>query len=211
MSAPWRRGSGAAFELGDRRGQQQAPAPQLLVELGGQRRLSPAAPEPGPTQRADHSQGPQGEEETDKQLQADLQHGATPDVGGQGKMGASLGAGAWSQAWAPLPAGGSSAPEAMAEPLPALSDADLETLHAALDPLLAGFGEGECCLDDASAFLARLGLATTAGADGVASPLMQWLESWRQAGGNRQTLRLMVTTLLAERGPAGAAGSAPGA
>jgi hypothetical protein len=105
----------------------------------------------------------------------------------------------------PSPHWGSPVPEAMAKPLPALSDADLETLHAALDPLLAGFGEGDSCLDDASAFLARLGLATAAGADGLATPLMQWLESWRQAGGNRQTLRLMVSTLLAERGPAGAA------
>ena len=105
IERPWRRGSGAAVDFGDRRGQQQAPAPQLLLELGGQRWLSPAVPEPDPTQRADHSQRPQGEEETDKQLQADLQHGATPDVGGQGKMGVSLGAGAWSQAWAPSPLG----------------------------------------------------------------------------------------------------------
>ena len=88
----------------------------------------------------------------------------------------------------------------MAEPLPALSNADLETLHAALDPLLAGFGEGESCLDDASAFLARLGIATEGEPEELAPPLMQWLESWRQAGGNRQTLRLMVSTLLAERG-----------
>ena len=87
----------------------------------------------------------------------------------------------------------------MAEPLPALNTADLETLHAALDPLLDGFGEGESCLDDASAFLARLGITTETAPDGLAPPLMQWLESWRQAGGNRQTLRLMVTTLLAER------------
>ena len=88
----------------------------------------------------------------------------------------------------------------MAEPLPALSNADLETLHAALDPLLAGFGEGESCLDDASAFLARLGIATESDPEELAPPLMQWLESWRQAGGTRQTLRLMVSTLLAERG-----------
>ncbi|MFZ0406603.1 MAG: hypothetical protein WAM11_00615 [Cyanobium sp.] len=87
----------------------------------------------------------------------------------------------------------------MADSLPALSDTELETLHAALDPLLDGFGEGESCLDDASAFLARLGIATESGADGP-PPLMQWLEHWRQAGGNRRTLRLMVTTLLTERG-----------
>ncbi len=93
----------------------------------------------------------------------------------------------------------------MAEPLPALSTSDLETLHAALDPLLDGFGEGDSCLDDASAFLARLGIASESGPDGLAPPLMQWLESWRRAGGNRQTLRLMVTTLLAERGGAATA------
>ncbi len=93
----------------------------------------------------------------------------------------------------------------MAEPLPALSTTDLETLHAALDPLLDGFGEGESCLDDASAFLARLGIASESGSEELAPPLMQWLKSWRQAGGNRQTLRLMVTTLLAERGDAEAA------
>ena len=46
----------------------------------------------------------------------------------------------------------------MTDPLPHLSTADLETLLAALDPRLEGFGEGENCLDDASAFLARLDL-----------------------------------------------------
>ena len=88
----------------------------------------------------------------------------------------------------------------MAESLPSLSNAELETLHAALDPLLDGFGEGQSCLDDASAFLARLGIATELTGDGPAAPQMQWLDSWRQAGGNRQTLRLMISTLLVERG-----------
>jgi hypothetical protein len=89
----------------------------------------------------------------------------------------------------------------MIEPLPELSTAELETLLAALDPLLDGFGEGGSCLDDASAFLERLGIgggAATEG-EGDASPLLQWLESWRAAGGNRATLRLMVQTLLAGR------------
>jgi hypothetical protein len=89
----------------------------------------------------------------------------------------------------------------MAEPLPELSTAELETLHAALDPLLDGFGEGDSCLDDASAFLARLGLA----AEATPVPLIQWLDRWRAVGGNRLTLRLMVTTLLAERRRGGAA------
>ena len=82
----------------------------------------------------------------------------------------------------------------MAEALPALSTADLETLQAALDPLLDGFGDGASCLDDARAFLERLG------DDGRCSDdLNQWLERWQAHGGNRATLRLMVATLLAER------------
>jgi hypothetical protein len=89
----------------------------------------------------------------------------------------------------------------MIEPLPELSTAELETLLAALDPLLDGFGEGGSCLDDASAFLERLGIGSEAASEGegTASPLLQWLESWRAAGGNRTTLRLMVHTLLVGR------------
>lgn len=86
----------------------------------------------------------------------------------------------------------------MIEPLPELSTAELETLLAALDPLLDGFGEGGSCLDDASAFLERLGIGPSDG-EGTTSPLLQWLESWRAAGGNRATLRLMVQTLLTGR------------
>jgi hypothetical protein len=82
------------------------------------------------------------------------------------------------------------------DPLPQLSTEELETLLAALDPLLDGFGEGTCCLDDARAFLARL----ASGADRSPEPLLHWLERWRAAGGNRPTLRLMVSTLLAQRG-----------
>ena len=63
-----------------------------------------------------------------------------------------------------------------------------------MDPLLDGFGEGGSCLDDAQAFLDRLAANGEKGA-----ALQQWLESWRAAGGNRATLRLMVSTLLAER------------
>ncbi len=87
----------------------------------------------------------------------------------------------------------------MIEPLPELSTAELETLLAALDPLLDGFGEGGSCLDDASAFLERLGIGQQADDGGTPSPLLQWLESWRAAGGNRTTLRLMVQTLLTGR------------
>jgi hypothetical protein len=85
-------------------------------------------------------------------------------------------------------------------PLGPLSLAALETLLAALDPRLDGFGEGPSCLDDARAYLNRL-----AGGPGHADAAMDttamvaWIESWRAAGGNRQTLRLMVQTLIAER------------
>lgn len=96
----------------------------------------------------------------------------------------------------------------MAEPLPALSNADLEILQAALDPRLDGFGDGASCLDDARAFLERLG------ENGQGSEaLHEWLRSWQAAGGNRATLRLMVSTLLAERGVAEEGGeglAAPG-
>lgn len=82
----------------------------------------------------------------------------------------------------------------MADPLPSLSTDHLEILQAALDPLLDGFGAGGSCLDDARAFLERLGV------DGPASEALgQWLQSWQAHGGNRATLRLMVSTLLAER------------
>jgi hypothetical protein len=96
-------------------------------------------------------------------------------------------------------------PDERSEALPRLQPADLETLLAALDPLLDGFGAGESCLDDAMAFLARLGVAAAGAADATdladqepaASPLLEWIERWRAAGGNRQTMRLMVSTLLA--------------
>jgi len=83
----------------------------------------------------------------------------------------------------------------MVAPLPALSTADLELLQTALDPRLDGFGDGSSCLDDARAFLERLG-----GEGRISEALQQWLASWQAAGGNRDTLRLMVSTLLAERG-----------
>lgn len=84
-----------------------------------------------------------------------------------------------------------------------LSLADLETFLAALDPRLDGFGSGPSCLDDARAFLARL--ASAGQASGEEGPTVdleameEWIELWRSAGGNRQTLRLLVRTLMAER------------
>ncbi|MFM1800446.1 MAG: hypothetical protein RLZZ117_2724 [Cyanobacteriota bacterium] len=81
-----------------------------------------------------------------------------------------------------------------------LSLVDLETLLAALDPRLDGFGSGPSCLDDARAFLARLANGTSAEAPVANLEAMEeWIETWRAAGGNRQTLRLMVLTLLRER------------
>ena len=80
---------------------------------------------------------------------------------------------------------------------------DLETLLAALDPRLEGFGAGPSCLDDARAFLARLASsASTSGEQGPAANITameRWIETWRSAGGNRQTLRIFVQTLMAER------------
>lgn len=96
-------------------------------------------------------------------------------------------------------------PDVHGEALPPLQPAELETLLAALDPLLDGFGAGDSCLDDAMAFLARLGIGAAepaAEAESAAdtpggSALLEWIERWRAAGGNRRTLRLMVSTLLA--------------
>jgi hypothetical protein len=101
----------------------------------------------------------------------------------------------------------------MVEPLPALSHEELETLQAALDPLLDGFGASGSCLDDALAYLGRLGVVDDGGGvggDPGPSALRLWIERWREAGGNRQTLRLMVVTLLA-MAPAGEDHGSPAA
>jgi hypothetical protein len=79
------------------------------------------------------------------------------------------------------------------EPLPPLSRAQLEILLAALDPLLDGFGGGASDLDDARAYLRRLGGGVD---ENPTEPLLSWLDRWGEAGGNRRTLQLMVTTLL---------------
>jgi hypothetical protein len=88
-------------------------------------------------------------------------------------------------------------------PLPRLSATGLETLLASLDPRLDGFGEGPSCLDDALAYLNRLASSTGDGDSGKTeietAAMVQWIEIWRGAGGNRPTLRLMVQTVLAER------------
>ena len=86
----------------------------------------------------------------------------------------------------------------MTDPLPLLSITDLETLLAALDPRLEGFGEGESCLDDARAFLERLDINGSTKGDAVVHPMLEWVERWKATGGDRDTLRLMVSTLLAQ-------------
>lgn len=82
--------------------------------------------------------------------------------------------------------------------LPSLSNGQLETLLAALDPRLEGFGSGGSELDDAAAYLARLGLAGDE-AQGGDSPLITWLSTWSATGANRESLALAVSTLLADR------------
>lgn len=82
--------------------------------------------------------------------------------------------------------------------LPSLSHGQLETLLAALDPRLEGFGSGGCGLDDAAAYIARLGLAGDEGPAGP-SPLITWLQAWSEIGANRESLALAVSTLLADR------------
>jgi hypothetical protein len=87
-------------------------------------------------------------------------------------------------------------------PLRPLSLTAMETLLAALDPRLDGFGAGPSCLDDALAYLSRLARGTEEGEGNTASEtqtMAEWIETWRAAGGNRQTLRLMVQTLMRER------------
>ena len=83
--------------------------------------------------------------------------------------------------------------------LPTLSTPGLETLLASLDPRLDGFGEGPSCLDDALAYLNRLASSTGEADHAETATMLKWIEIWRGAGGNRQTLRLMAQALLEER------------
>lgn len=98
----------------------------------------------------------------------------------------------------------SGVPMAPDDPLPSLGIAELEILLAALDPRLDGFGESESCLDDALAYLARLGIGPSGDAadSDQQHPLLRWIEGWRSVGGDRRSLRLMVSTLLAQQGRA---------
>lgn len=179
--------------------------------------MVPAIGLPGPPDVGQECPAAQGEKKNDEQLQAGLQHGvallaATSEKVWRGILnGTEVRPGCQDiasmlQADQHCPAHRPECrPKAVPEPLPSLSTAELETLLTALDPLLDGFGEGGSCLDDASAYLARLGIgAGECEGEGEeekngGSPLLLWIERWREAGGNRQTLRLMVSTLLAQR------------
>ena len=77
-------GSGVAFDPWRRQGQQQAPAPQLLAEFGGQGPFAPPIPLPGPTQITENQQQSQADRETENHLQAELEHGATPIASSRG-------------------------------------------------------------------------------------------------------------------------------
>ena len=78
--------------------------------------------------------------------------------------------------------------------LPQLTPCQLETLLAALDPQLAGFGGADCWLADARTYISRLGAETTPAEP--LQPLESWLEAWERAEGNRATLRLALQALL---------------
>jgi len=80
--------------------------------------------------------------------------------------------------------------------LPPLSTGQLEMLLAALDPQLQGFGGADCWIVDARAYLSRL---SEAGEPEPAHGI--WLDAWKQAGGNRETLRLALQALLDQQAP----------
>ena len=178
-----------------RGGDHQQPATaKLPAELGGE-----PIGDPGATQLVEQGQTAQADGDAHEKLQDGFEH-ARPLHWSQNKGLIPA---------APLPGKGggrhagslSGVPMAPDDPLPPLSLAELETLLAALDPRLDGFGEGESCLDDALAYLARLGVPQSE--QGETPALIRWLEGWRVAGGDRRTLRLMVATLLAQRSQTG--------
>ena len=81
---------------------------------------------------------------------------------------------------------------------PNLNTAELESLLAALG---SHGGDSQCSqsdgiayeLADPSAFLARIGLANSTGSLG------KWLEDWRDSGGSREALHLVIQALLDQR------------
>ena len=171
--------------------------PQLALEFAGQGIEAARRRQPLP-QPLHQKQAAQGESQAHKQQQQDLQHGAQ-EACCEGRQEVRSGPERDPGRHAGARFGVPMAPD---DPLPALSLAELETLLAALDPRLDGFGEGESCLDDALAYLARLGIAAPTQPENQPEPgpeppgLIRWVESWRAAGGNRRTLRLVVATLL---------------
>lgn len=197
----------ASVGLGQGWSAEQSAAAEFPAEVGGQaapRGIGDGGAAPGVAQVAGERQKPHGQAETHQQLQAEMEHGWPRTRNLQARQGKARHAGTC----CPRPLSTDPlvdpAAEPGPEPLPELAVEELETLLAALDPLLDGFGDGGSCLDDASAFLARLGIQPppAAGPEQAAeasAPLLQWLERWRSAGGNRETLRLMVRTVLAQR------------
>lgn len=197
----------ASVGLGQGRSAEQSAAAQFPAEVGGQAAacgIGAGGAAPGVAQMAGEGQKPHGQAEAHQQLQAEMEHGWPCTGDAQARQGKARHAGTC----CPRPLSTDPlvdpAAEPGPEPLPELAVEELETLLAALDPLLDGFGDGGSCLDDACAFLARLGIQPPpeAGPEQAAeppAPLLQWLERWRAAGGNRETLRLVVRTLLAQR------------
>lgn len=167
---------------------------QLAPEFRSQAVTKVGISLPGPAQVGEQRQSAKGDRENDEPLQKEFQHGEKPCFnsleGWTTRHAGPVDRGA-AHACQPVVA-------TMPDPLPTLSTTELETLMAALDPLLDGFGEGGSCLDDASAYLARLGIQAEGDTAATGARMLQWIESWRAAGGNRQTLRLMVSTLLAQ-------------
>ena len=85
----------------------------------------------------------------------------------------------------------------MDDPLPELTTADLELLQTALDPRLDGFGKGGSCLDDARAFLERLG-----GDGRISDSLQHWLANLAVWDDDRVAAFLDERGLDARRDPA---------
>jgi len=82
-----------------------------------------------------------------------------------------------------------------AEPqLPPLSAAQLEILLQALTPSLDASNPGGSELDDAGAFIARLGLHEERDCRS-STELRQWLNHWTASGGNQKTLAIAIRAL----------------
>jgi len=157
---------------------------------------------PGPAELPKQGQGSTDDDQADEQLQAKLQHGVPKGLDNFRQETAKLQRMTMERQ---VHSGGMGMAGELATDgsLRPLSLTAMETLLAALDPRLDGFGAGPSCLDDALAYLSRLARGTEEEGEGNAASetqtMAEWIETWRAAGGNRQTLRLMVQTLMRER------------